>query len=57
MRPGDSMNDSLDAAADESSVACPACDSENTVQIAARGLTYQCRDCNNEFGQNGGPME
>jgi hypothetical protein len=28
---------------DESPVSCPACESENTVQIAARGLTYQCQ--------------
>jgi hypothetical protein len=63
-RPGDTMSDTSgvsgddpDAYDDERVVPCPACESPNTVQIAARGLQYQCRDCNNEFGPPGGPME
>jgi ribosomal protein L37AE/L43A len=48
------MNDTSDA--DTSTVACPTCDSSNTVQIAARGLQYQCRDCSNEFDPTAGPM-
>jgi transposase-like protein len=51
------MSESPNTDEDESPVSCPACESENTVQITARGLTYQCRDCNNEFGLNGEPME
>jgi uncharacterized CHY-type Zn-finger protein len=39
---------------DESAVLCPACDSTNTVQIAARGLQHHCRDCNNEFDPTAG---
>jgi transposase-like protein len=52
------MNESPDANvnADEST-ACPACGSENTARIAARTLTYRCRDCNNEFGLDDSPME
>jgi ribosomal protein L37AE/L43A len=42
---------------DESVVPCPACESANTVKIAARGLQYQCRDCNNEFDPSAGPMD
>lgn len=51
------MNDSPDTDENESAVACPACESENTVQIAARSPTYRCRDCNNEFRLDSGPME
>ena len=48
------MNDTANA--DTSTVACPTCDSPNTVQIAARGLQYHCRDCDNEFDPTAGPM-
>jgi ribosomal protein L37AE/L43A len=48
------MNDTSDA--DKNTVACPTCDSPNTVRIAARGLQYQCRDCSNEFDSSAGPM-
>lgn len=41
--------DDPEAYADEHAVPCPTCESLNTVQIAARGLEYQCRDCSNEF--------
>jgi transposase-like protein len=38
-------------------VACLTCGSENTVQTGVRGPTYQCQDCNGDFGLDGGPME
>jgi hypothetical protein len=52
---GDTMSNTSDA--DERTVACPACDSPNTIQIAARGLQYQYRDCNTEFDSGAGPMD
>jgi ribosomal protein L37AE/L43A len=45
-----------DSDEDENVVLCPACDSANTVQFAARGIQYHCRDCNNEFDPSPGPM-
>jgi ribosomal protein L37AE/L43A len=53
--PGMSSDPETDT--DESAVPCPACDSTNTVQIAARGLQHHCRDCNNEFDPTAGPMD
>lgn len=41
--------DDPEAYGDDYAVPCPACESTNTAQIAARGLQYQCRDCSNEF--------
>ena len=52
----DADGDAPHAYADENAVPCPACDSVNTVQFAARGIQYQCRDCNNEFTPNSTPM-
>ena len=49
--------DDPEAYENENAVPCPACESVNTVQIAARGLQYQCRDCNNEFDSGAGPMD
>ena len=48
------MNDTANA--NKNTVACPTYDSPDTVQIAARGLQYLCRDCNNEFDSSAGPM-
>jgi hypothetical protein len=45
-----------EADTDESTVRCPACDSTNTIQIAARGLQHHCRDCNNAFDPSAGPI-
>jgi transposase-like protein len=42
---------------DESTVSCPACESENIAQIAARAPIYRCRDCNNEFRVESEPIE
>ncbi|HET7323909.1 MAG TPA: hypothetical protein VFJ06_06230 [Halococcus sp.] len=49
-----SGGDDPEAYEDEYVVPCPTCESANTVQIAARGLQYQCRDCNTEFDPTGG---
>lgn len=49
--------DAPDAYEDENAVLCPACDSTNTVQFAARGLQYQCQDCNNEFNPSSDSMD
>ena len=53
-RPGGTMSDrptgdDPEAYGDDRIVPCPACESTNSVQIAARGLQYQCRDCSNVF--------
>lgn len=42
---------------DDRAIPCPACESPNTVQIAARGLQYQCRDCANEFNPSSESMD
>ncbi len=47
------MNDTANA--NKSTVACPTCDSPNTIEIAARGLQYHCRDYSNEFNPTAGP--
>ncbi|WP_154020072.1 hypothetical protein [Halococcus sediminicola] len=53
----DATGDSPEAYMDEHAIPCPTCESLNTVQIAARGLQYQCRDCNNEFAKEDRPLE
>jgi ribosomal protein L37AE/L43A len=53
----DVSGDDPEAYEDENVVPCPACDSTNTVQFAARGIQYQCQDCNNEFDPSAGPMD
>lgn len=45
-----------EADTDESAVPCPACNSTNTIQVAARGLQQHCRNCNNEFDPSAGPI-
>jgi ribosomal protein L37AE/L43A len=42
---------------DKNTVACPACESENTLQSGARGPPYQCQDCDTEFDSSTGPTD